>query len=458
MPLTPHQSGQLAKATRGPIGILGGSPGTGKTYAAGELIARVVALYGPDEVAVCAPTGKAAVRINEKIEPLGIKATTTHSLLRVRSKSVGDGWSFHFHAGNPLPYRFIFVDESSMIDASLMSSLLAARAKGTHVLFIGDVHQLAPVGPGAPLRDTIRAGLPYGELRELHRNSGRIERACAEIRDGKRFQCSKSEAAGENLFCLETSNTETQRDFILSVLHEQPDSRQPGERNGRVWDCQVITAVNESGDLSRKKLNAILQAELNPNGQRAEGNPFRTSDKVVCLKNGWYSIDEKYGVAAEAVQAETDDDGKVLVCNGELGKVLEVQSKKTIVHLESPLRVVVVPRGDNKAEENGDGKQSGTGCNWELGYALSCHKAQGSEWENVVVILDPSRAARGVCSREWIYTAISRAKKRCWLVGEMKTAWDFCRRQSTPNRKTFLSERIRAARHEFFTREAEALL
>jgi len=201
-----HKRQVAVEALQAAVAILTGGPGTGKTYLAVRIIKRIIAVFGADVVAVAAPTGKAAVRITEAMQGYGInlRARTIHSLLGVESRGEGDGWGFKHGPDLPLEYRFIIVDEASMMDTDLAASLFRACAKGTHILLVGDVGQLPPVGHGAPLRDLIAAGVPTGELTEVMRNSGRIVGACHEIRAGKRFVVSSQLdiAAGENLRLL----------------------------------------------------------------------------------------------------------------------------------------------------------------------------------------------------------------------------------------------------------------
>ena len=189
--VTPHQWDQLELALKAVVCVLAGSPGTGKTYCAAALIRLVIQMVGSNQVAACAPTGKAAVRRTEGLQAnqVSLKATTIHSLLQVEQADAGtgDGWGFRYGQSEPLPFQFVFIDESSMLDTALMGSLLSARGRGCHFLFIGDPNQLAPVGHGAPLRDFISFGLPTGTLTKIERNDGLIVRACAEIRDYKRF-------------------------------------------------------------------------------------------------------------------------------------------------------------------------------------------------------------------------------------------------------------------------------
>jgi exodeoxyribonuclease V alpha subunit len=212
-----------------------------------------------------------------------------------------------------------------------------------------------------------------------------------------------------------------------------------------IWDVQVIVAVNDRSELSRRAVNQRLQQELNPGGQQAAGNPFRVGDKIVCLKNGFYPV------VKEAPQEfnEGAADGKVFVANGEQAAVKHVETTVTVVQLASPPRLVKIPRGGGQqSNDNGTGgdaeESSAAGCQWDLAYAISCHKSQGSEWPVVIVALDEYPGARMVCSREWLYTAMSRAKECCLLVGKEQTAFGMIQRQSIQKRKTFLKELIQA--------------
>jgi hypothetical protein len=357
-----HQCSELSKALTGRLAIFGGSPGTGKTYTVAQLV-RVLLRSGfsPEDIAIGAPTGKAAVRLTGNMVGLPVRARTWHSLLGVGERDPESGnFGFHYNEFNPWSYRVIIGDESSMDDTSLMCAIFAARARGSHVLIVGDVHQLPPVGSGAPLRDMIGAGLPYGELTEIWRNSGGIVEACAAIRDEKPWEC------GGNL-CLGLANSpEKQLSMIESLL-----DRCPSHKLDPVWDVQVLCAVNLRSEVSRRIVNQRLQAYLNPN-EAIAGSPFRVADKIVCTKNGYYTLtnpDFAGGIDAELV----DDDGRVYVANGELAKVLSVESNKIIAELYNPSREIIIPRGKSESDGSDDGEVP-TGCNFDLAYGLSVHK------------------------------------------------------------------------------------
>lgn len=432
-----HQREELAKALSGPVGILCGSPGTGKTHTAGALLRRIVDLFGLECVAACAPTGKAAVRLTESLlkHEVPLQATTIHRLLEISSSEDG-GWNFLHNERNPLPFRFVLIDESSMIDTDLAASLLAARAPGTCFLFLGDTNQLAPVGHGAPLRDMIAAGMPCGELREIQRNSGRIVKTCAEIRDHRRFSAAPKFDldAGENLMVLQKNDPDEQVAALTNFLN-----RLRSTGHDATWDVQVLTAMNKKSKLARKPLNAVLQGFLNPDGERVSGNPFRLGDKVINLKNGWFP-------SLDPTHPEVNDDGKVFVANGELAEVVKIEPARTIVRLRSPDRTVIIPHGqkeeadEEKAGDDGASDSAGAASSWDLGYAISTHKSQGSEWPIVVVMLDA--AARRMITKNWIYTAISRAKTMCLLIGPKSIA-DEAARKDGLRRKTLLVERLR---------------
>lgn len=443
---TAHQLEQLGSATALRLGLLTGSPGTGKTFTVGRLAAAIVAEHGSSCLAVAAPTGKAAVRVSEAMAGYGVpvRARTIHSMLGIGKRDEAEGWGFLHNADNPLPYKFIIIDEGSMIDTPLMGSLLSACPKGCHVLIVGDPNQLPPVGHGAPLRDMIAAGVPCGELKEIKRQGAgsAIIDACAAIRDGIQFQtCPKIDiAAGQDLYLVGCDGPEAQ---IAKMLAGVNSAKAIGL--DPVWDCQVLVPVNAKSDLGRKALNQILQRELNPSGQGVVAGGFKVNDKIVNTKNGFFRIWDE--------QEERAGSEETFVANGELAAVVKVDEKQIVARLESPRRLIAIGLGKAEAEEGeggsegsaGDGAEKEkpkTGCTWDLGYALSTHKSQGSEWPVVIVMLDEYPGAKRVCSREWVYTAISRAKKLCLLVGKRDVADRFCRRQVLPMRKTFLVERI----------------
>ena len=413
---------------------------TGKTYTAARLIGRIIELCGSDSIAVACPTGKAAVRISEALDSYGVKktASTIHRLLGVASRTAGEGWGFMHDESSPLPFKYVVIDEGSMIDTDLFAALLRAMPAGAHLLIVGDVNQLPPVGHGAPLRDMLSAGVPAGELREIHRNAGTIVRVCAAIRDGKpwKFDRELDPDAGHNMKLTVTrSNAESQDEIVVAL------KRLAGLGFDPVWDCQVLVSVNRKSELSRVEMNRRLQGELNPTGERVNGCPFRVGDKIIRIRrNTLMPCVEDCGPDEnrEAV------DGKVLVCNGEMGRTVAVEAKRIFARFPAPQRFIVIPFGKAEENENGDDEEAGgNGCDFDLGYACTVHKFQGSESKIILYGLDDSGGAMRLGCRELFYTGISRGKLFDLVFGKSQTAAAMCLRRIITKRKTFLAEMIK---------------
>lgn len=478
-----HQVDKLAAATSAPVGLFLGGPGTGKSHTLAYLLREVIAEHGRDSVCVCAPTGKAAVRATQALALAGVdlQAKTIHGTLKVdRNGHDGDGWAFLHNRNNPLPFKFIIVDESSMIDAALMADMLDACGTGTHVLFVGDPYQLPPVGCGAPLRDMIDAGatcIPSGELTQVRRNAGQIVHACARIKNGESFDvCDAIDLDAvppKNLKLIETRSEKHSAEVLLEMLPKFT-------KFDPVWQTQIIVARNARGELSRKVLNEKLQPLLNPDGYAVSGNPFKVGDKIICTRNSRMhrvelvaaELADNAAFAREAANysvvcmehPEDEHTGRsprepeeVFVANGEIGRVVAIAKSLTIARFSEGEALVKIPMGKDKGGgEDGDGPaadrdaDTGRGCNFDHAYAITVHKAQGSEAPCVIVLADP--AAGMIAERSWWYTAISRASKLCIVVGQK--AWvDKQRvRQAVVRRKTFLKEMIQEA----FTRKDNA--
>lgn len=415
-----HQRQQFDLSTQGRICVLTGSPGTGKTFLVAEAIKAVIAqgLVGLNDIAIGAPTGKAAVRMTETLHKAGIakRARTWHSLL----------WSVP--EDGKLPFRMMFGDETSMNDLPLMAAILKARQPGCHLMLVGDPNQLPPVGNGAPFRDLIAANLPAGHLTEVRRNAGQIVEACARIRDRNPWfdLCNQP---GGNLHFHDIVEPEQQLEDLDDLL---------GAEQLTPWNSQVLVPLNDKGPLCRKVVNERLQKLFNVDGQAITGSRFRVGDKVVCLKNSWF---EAYS-ASNDEEIHTNDRGEIAIANGELGQITETHSKGFCVRLESPPRTVIVPARKNVVGQDEDAKETGTGGSWDLGYALSVHKSQGSEFPHVFILVDDYPGARQVCDASWMLTGISRGRERTHLLGNRSTAERFCRVMRLDERKTFLRERI----------------
>jgi exodeoxyribonuclease V alpha subunit len=453
--LTEHQREELRKATTGAIGAFCGSPGAGKTWSTAALVRAIVKRHGQHSIAICCPTGKAAQRAKEAMRAHGVnvEATTVHRMLGVEQADDGGGWTFAHNEGNTLPFQFVIGDEWSMCGLGLMSSVLRAFARGTNFLMVGDINQLLPVEYGAPLRDLIDV-VPYGELKEIHRNAGSVVKACAAIRDGReimfdqKMEIDRTDENGEklppkNLVIYPADAANAQRKLIELVKTIAADKgRFPGF--DPIRDIQVLVAVNKRSDLSRRTLGPILQNILNPRGQGVNGSPFRVGDKVMQTKNAFLKLKDSFSDGPES---------KVLVCNGEFGIVKEVSATKTVVEFPNPSRVVLIPKfkSDDTDKQNGKGKKEddaseegdGTGCDLVLGYATTVWKMQGSSAPIIVGVIDEYAGATGPygnCDRAFAYTMISRVEREGHLIGQRATLKTVCKRVFIAKRKTFTKE------------------
>jgi exodeoxyribonuclease V alpha subunit len=434
-PLSTHQQNELEIALSERVGCLQGSPGVGKTFAVACLVKAVIHSYGKDSIAVACPTGKAAVRASQALHENGVEfeASTVHRLLGVKS-AAGGGWQFNYNELKPLPYRFLVLDEESMKDVDLMAAMFRACTADMCILLVGDINQLSPVGHGRPFQD-LQQLIPTGHLTEIRRNSGRIVQACAEIRDHQKFVPSKSLNidAGENMPLIELDSPEQQLTAVENLI------RRIGAEDfncDTMWDIQVLTATNDKTPISRKPLNQLLQQQLNPDGVRVKGNPFRVGDKVVCLKNGTFVDSE-------------DKHEEHFVANGELAEVMELRPGRMELRLFDPMRRIAVPHAvmhDAASGEEDDSASRGALSNWDLGYALSVHRSQGSQWKYVFVMVDSAGPAQAVQTRNWLYTGISRAVDATFILGRRQDCVTMMRKDGTSGRKTLLVERTQRSR------------
>jgi exodeoxyribonuclease V alpha subunit len=333
---------------------------------------------------------------------------------------------------------FFFLDESSMADIDTFASFLRALPQEAHLLLIGDIYQLPPVGHGAPLRDLILSGrASYGELTEIRRNSGDIVQGCKTLKDGQRFPPNLTTLdleTGKNWIHRPAYSPAEQIQSLLQLVRTVPKTFNP------TFDIQVICSVNEGekNQISRQKLNAILQPVLNPKNPLKEKQKFALRDKVICTKN---SLFDQVEVVQSSAGVEIHETGvRDFVANGEIGQVCLMEEKRSIVKLMFPQRFIAVPfsGGSSSAGEGGGSAQV-----FDLAYAITCHKSQGSQMPVVIVMLDDSNGANWVTSREWHYTAISRAEKICMTIGKWETLMRQTKRVSLSGRKTFLVERVK---------------
>lgn len=418
--LTPQQMSAVNMVRNNRLSLLTGGPGTGKTTTILEIINQ--AEKQNLKVLQAAPTGKAAKRMQEST---GRAATTIHAML---GSQFEDGqFSFYHNAERPLATDLVILDETSMITTSLMSSVFnAVDVHRTRMLLVGDPYQLPSVGAGAVLRDFLDAGIfPHVELDIIHRNSGRIVEVCHSIKDGRSyFPDDHLDLESENPVNLIHVERDTPED-IINAVEKIMCERMPLRGYDPVDQVMMISPVNSKGPLSCLNLNRRLRERLNPDPckdseaaaeELAEAEKsgkhigFRVGDKVIQTKN------EK----AITVQNEA-----TYIVNGDIGKIAGINDRKMTVDFFDPERRVVLPTRNNDLLH---------------AYAITCHRAQGSEAP--VVIVPIYQQFNYFLSNSWLYTALSRGKEIVITIGNFGTIEKAIRNRTPNNRITRLKQRF----------------
>ncbi|HWI21602.1 MAG TPA: ATP-dependent RecD-like DNA helicase [Baekduia sp.] len=353
------------------LAILTGLPGTGKTATMKALV--TLATAQGLAVRLCAPTGKAARRL---AETTGQDATTIHRLLEY---TPGEG--FVRDADDPvLGADILIADEASMLDVRLAKALLCAIGPKTHVLLIGDVDQLAPVGPGRVLDDLIESGaVPVIRLTEIFRQAARslIVRAAHAINRGELPPAKAAEDDVRDFFVIERDGAAAIFDEVVSLAAERLPKHYGLDAAAGV---QVLTPMHR-GPAGIDALNDSLRARLNPHGRPIDGLALRVGDRVVQSKN----------------------DHDALLMNGQTAVVLnhDDEADKLMLAVDDG-RTLALPIGSAHT--------------LRLAYAMSIHKSQGSQAPAIVVVMH--RGHHVMLTRSLLYTAITRAEQVCVVVGE----------------------------------------
>ncbi|NOY70295.1 MAG: ATP-dependent RecD-like DNA helicase [Deltaproteobacteria bacterium] len=378
--------------------VITGGPGTGKTTLI-RLIARAFHTMGM-KVCLAAPTGRAARRISEVTS---MPAHTIHKLL---------GYSFddkHFEkvAENPIEADVIIIDEASMIDTDLMFHLLSATPVTSRLILVGDAAQLPPVGPGNVLSDIISSGLiPISSLKEVFRQTetSEIITSAHKILSGLPPDIVPFDPKGNSDFgfVFADSPEQTARiivDLCKRILPEE-FSFDPAH------DIQVLSPMHK-GYAGTIDLNMRLQKAINPGRVLLKGiyHSFKTNDRVMHIKNNY----EKE------------------VFNGDIGTVAEI---------DTTARAMVVSYDGRKVEYEEDEIDE-----LALGYAISVHKSQGSEYPAVIMPVITRHYI--MLQRNLLYTAVTRARRLVILVGSKKALGIALENDKPQRRFTALAERLK---------------
>jgi len=365
------QRSAVEHALRAGVSVLTGGPGTGKSRTVAALVA--LAERAGRSVALAAPTGRAAKRLEELC---GTPASTLHRLLgaqpRTRGEEVSFAGGFARNRDWPLDEDVVVVDEASMLDVELANALLIACSDGTHLLFVGDPAQLPSIGPGQVLADVIDSGVaPVTPLRTLYRQAegGTIARLATSVREGTLPPV--NDPSREVVIVAARGSADAARRVTQLVTDSIPRVLAiPAHQ------VQVVTPIHR-GSAGTHALNVALKAQLNPGDG---SHRFDVGDRVVATANHLEA--EPFGYA-----------------NGEVGVVAEVDPDGT----------VTVEFASGPAEVKGKAL-----ADLLHGWAITVHRAQGSEFAGVVVVLPPESVT--MLSRPLVYTALTRAQRHLSVV------------------------------------------
>jgi len=375
----------LLAAQEGAV-LLTGGPGTGKT----TTVQAIVSLYekmGMD-VLLLAPTGRAAQRLGDVC---GTEAQTIHRALGMAYNELTGEVTFRKNATDPLEADAVIVDEMSMVDLQLMRALLTALRPGCRLVMVGDPDQLPSVGAGNVLGDMLRSGaIPVVALREIFRQAERsaIIRNAHAVNLGMPPRLESNQ--GDFFFlCRRTPER------LVQTVVELVKTRLP-EKMGIAADQIQVLCATRKGETGTVNMNRALQSALNPPAagkrQKAWGDlVLRTGDRVMQTKNNYDVIWEK-------------DDGTMGtgIFNGDVGIITEIDPSGELITLRFDDRTVVYT-----ADLLGQ---------LDMAYAITVHKAQGSEYRCAVLVSAP--AAPSLMVRGVLYTAITRARELLVLVGD----------------------------------------
>jgi exodeoxyribonuclease V alpha subunit len=374
--LAPSQREALKTVLTSRAAIITGGPGVGKTTLVNSIL-MILRAKGV-KCLLCAPTGRAAKRLTETT---GLEAKTIHRLLEINPAT----GKFLRNEDQPLDCDLLIVDETSMVDVLLMYALLRALPKTSGLILVGDVDQLPSVGPGNALRDLIESGIvPVVRLTEVFRQaaSSKIITSAHLIRQGKMPELRSAES-GSDFYFVERDTPEE----IAATLLKLTRSRIPNHLNlNPIRDIQVLCPMNR-GSIGVRELNTALQGALNPvrPGEAAAerfGWRFQVRDKVI----------------------QTENNYKKEVFNGDIGIIEKIDAVEQELSIRFDDRLVQYEFGELDEVS--------------LAYAVTIHKAQGSEFPAVVIPVAMQHFM--LLQRNLIYTGITRAKRLLVVIGQRK--------------------------------------
>jgi len=396
--------------------VLTGGPGTGKT----TVVTAIINIYESLglEVALAAPTGRAAKRMTEAT---GREAKTVHRLLEVdfgdgdKSSKRDDSAPLVFKRGenNYLDEDAIIIDEASMLDTVLTASLLKAVRPGARIVFIGDADQLPSVGAGNVLCDILDSGvLPSVRLSKIFRQAEE-SLIVTNAHAINRGEMPRLDVKDRDFFFMPRESDAQIASTVASLCAERLP-RAYGDPEG----IQVISPTRR-GNSGTDKLNSVLQAAINPPARgkkehKFRDTVFRTGDRVMQVRNNYELEWTRYGKLGMGI------------FNGDIGKIKDINPVEKYIEIDFDSREVFYEFTDLE--------------DLELAYCVTVHKSQGSEYPTVVLPL--GSVPPMLCTRNLLYTAVTRAQKRVIVVGFESTVEAMVGGLRSALRYTGLSRRL----------------
>lgn len=405
---TKEQLSALNTVLKNNVVIITGAAGTGKT----SVVTGALKLLQGKTFAQCALSGRAAARLGEVT---GKKGQTIHRLLGFF------GGHFKHNKEDPLPYDIVILDEVSMVGAEIFLKLIQAIPTGSKLIMLGDEAQLESIGLCNVFKDMVDSGvIPVGRLTQIHRQASKsaIITESAKVREG--IDIIPYGFVGEDRDRGQLNDLIIDADTDpLAVREMMLDHYQRLLNEGVAPDSiQIVVPMKQRGLIPTESLNKLIQDLANKTGAPLPGSKgLRVGDRVICVTN-------MYDLQLDIPDALVD------VFNGDRGKIVGYDGRMLVEW--DAYGIVPIPKD----------KWS----NITLGYALTCHKLQGSEAPYVIVGMDMS--ARILLTKEWLYTAMTRAKKQCIICAESFALTYASRNSNVSAKRTLLKDLLREETHE----------
>ena len=388
------------------VAVITGGAGSGKTTIIRQAVERLT--EAGENVVLCAPTGKAAARVREAT---GYPARTVHSACGFFPQEGTDELGRSLNPSKAALASVVIIDEASMLSDDILAAVIRTIQPSCRLILVGDPNQLPPVSAGYPFRDLIDCGnVPHVHLDVVHRQQGKLLANCYAVLNGQPKELLYDAGKGNRLDA-DWGVINCGDDNIVKALLKLCSKGEAEEQLGVPFtEILVVTPLND-GPFGRNTLNRLIQREYHESRgvkdlpEYTKGqvkDKFLPGDRVIWTKN-----DRLLGLV-----------------NGDVGTVKFVTDSKVSVEFDG----IGLLQVDNCLSLN-------------LGWVLTCHKAQGSQYNKVIVIQANAHCSNhlnGIINKQWLYTAATRAKKAVFFLGSFEAFSKHCHTEVRDSRQTYL--------------------